>query len=335
MKYLKMKPIQYIVVGAIIAVIPFLFHIPQATMTILNTVVIYSMIALGFNILLGYAGQISLGHAAFMGLGAYVSAYLTTKLALPFLLSLLISGIVPMIIGVLLGLIALRLEGHYLGIATLGFGVAAQQIFVEWVGFTNGYSGVRAKYPAIFGYQFKSREAFFVLAIAVLVILCIFAYNLLKAKTGRAILAMRDSASAAQAMGVYIYKYKLIAFALSAFYAGIAGSMYIHLIRFTEPSTWGVTLSLNLLAIVVIGGMASIGGSILGAIFIGLSPEVIKAIPALSEIMNLSYILNGVTMILAIMFFPLGFVRLPVQWKLYRAKRKKNKALKLGLEDQA
>jgi len=329
MKHLQSKPVQYVLLGLVFSVIPYIIPIPQSTMTILNTVVIYAMIALGFNILLGYAGQISLGHAAFMGLGAYLSAYLTGKLALPFLLSLLLSGLIPMLIGIMLGLIALRLEGHYLAIATLGFGVAVQQIFVEWLAFTNGYSGVRAKYPSIFGFEFRSRESFFVLAIAVLVLLCIFAYNLLKAKTGRAILAMRDSVSAAQAMGINIYKYKLVAFALSAFYAGIAGSMYMHLIRFTEPTQWGIGLSLNLLAMVVIGGLASIGGSIVGSVFLVLAPEIIKEVPGLADIKNLSYILTGATMVLAIMFFPHGLARLGMQWRSYLSKRKKNAAVNI------
>lgn len=310
LKVLKNKPIQYIIIGLIVAILPFIFEFKRATMTLLGTVVVYSIIALGFNILLGYAGQISLGHAAFMGLGAYVSAYVTMQLELPFLLALLLSGIIPMIIGILLGLVALRLEGHYLAIATLGFGVAIQHVFKDWTAFTNGYSGMRANSAILFGFTFKSRESFFVLAIVILVLLSLFAYFLLKSKTGRALIAMRDSENAAQAMGISLLKYKLVAFALSAFYAGIAGSLYMHLIKYIQPDQWGVVLSLNLLAMVVIGGLASIEGSIIGAAFITVIPEFLKDIPVLGQIRNLSQILTGVSLILIIMFLPYGLARI-------------------------
>ncbi|MTI70715.1 MAG: branched-chain amino acid ABC transporter permease [Firmicutes bacterium] len=314
MNILKNKPIQYILLGLIIAITPFIFNFQRGTLTMFNTVIIYSIVAIGFNILLGYAGQISLGHAAFMGLGAYISGYLT-NMGIPFILSILIAGVIPMIIGLILGLVALRLEGHYLAIATLGFGVTIQQIFKEWTSFTNGYSGMRGQPASIFGFSFRSRESFFVLAIVILVLLSIFAYNLLKSKTGRALIAMRDSEHAAQAMGISLLKYKLIAFSISAFYAGIAGSLYIHLIRFIEPNQWGVELSLNLLAMVVIGGLASIEGSIIGAFFLTVIPDILKEIPMLGEIRNLSTILTGVSLILVIMFLPLGIARINIQIK--------------------
>ncbi len=314
-KIFRSKQLQILIIGFVIAVLPFIISFKRATMTMLDTVVVYSIIALGFNILLGYAGQISLGHAAFMGIGAYMSAYITMQLHLPFLLSLLISGLVPMLLGLLLGLVALRLEGHYLAIATLGFGVTIQHIFKEWTAFTNGYSAMKPSSPSIFGFIFKSRESYFVLSIVILVLLSIFAYNLLKSKTGRALIAMRDSEHAAQAMGVSLLKYKLIAFAISAFYAGIAGSLHIHLLRYTDPNSWGIGLSLNLLAMVVIGGLASIEGSILGVVFIVVVPEIIKEIPVIGEINSLPTILTGISLILVIRFMPYGLARIMTQIK--------------------
>jgi branched-chain amino acid transport system permease protein len=327
MKLLRNKPVQFLIVALIAIAIPYVFKLQKSTMTMLNMAIIYSIIALGFNILLGYAGQISLGHAAFMGLGAYVSAYMTSQIHLPFLPSLIISGIIPMTIGLLLGMVALRLEGHYLAIATLGFGVTIQQIFKEWISFTNGYSGMNAKFPVIFGISFRSRESYFILAVTILLILSVFAYNLLRSKTGRALIAMRDNEHAAQAMGISLFKYKLVAFALSAFYAGIAGSLYMHLIRFTEPNQWGIELSLNLLAMVVIGGLASIEGSILGAFFITLVPEIIKEIPVLQNIKNVSSIFTGAALILIIMFFPHGLARIGLQIKQLLFSRKKKEHL--------
>ena len=320
MKLLKSKNMQYIVFGLVLALAPLIFGLNRGTMTMLNTVIIYGIIAIGFNILLGYAGQISLGHGAFMGLGAYVSAYITSNLTLPFglhfLVGIFIAGLVPMVIGLLLGLVALRLEGHYLAIATLGFGVALQQIFKEWIAFTNGYSGMKADAIELFGISLRSRELYYIFAVIILVLLAIFAHNLLKSKTGRALVAMRDSEHAAQAMGISLLKYKLIAFALSAFYAGIAGSLYIHLIRFTVPDQWGVMLSLNLLAMVVIGGLASIEGGLLGAAFITIVPELIKKVPLFENIRNFSSIFTGVALILVIMFFPYGLARIKTQFKI-------------------
>ena len=308
--------IKYIIFGLIIALLPFVLNPSKPIMTLLNMVVIYCIIALGFNILLGYAGQISLGHGVFMGLGAYLSVYITETLQLPFLLGLIASGVIPMVIGALLGLVALRLEGHYLAIATLGFGVAIQQIFNEWIPFTNGYDGVNASNPVLFGFEISTRDQYFAMAVIILIVLCLFAYNMLRSKTGRALIAMRDSEHAAQAMGISLLRYKLIAFSVSAFYAGIAGSLYAHLIRFVEPSAWGIDLSLNLLAMVVIGGLASIGGAIVGASFITLMPEIIKNIPFLEGLKNISYVFTGVLMIIIIMFFPLGLSRLAAQLRL-------------------
>ncbi|RSK28363.1 branched-chain amino acid ABC transporter permease [Bacillus sp. HMF5848] len=320
------KPFQYVLVGLVIALLPSIFSFERSLLTTLNMIVVYAIVAIGFNILLGYAGQISLGHAAFMGLGAYVSAYVTSNLELPFLLSLVVSGFIPMVIGLLLGLVALRLEGHYLAIATLGFGIAIQQVFKEWIGFTNGFSGMRADYPMLFSFEFKDREHFFILAIAILVLLAIFAHNFLQSKTGRAFIAMRDSEHAAQAMGVSLFKYKLIAFAISAFYAGVAGSLYIHLIRYTEPNQWGIDLSLNLLAMVVIGGLASVPGSIIGAAFIVLVPEITKDIGFLEGIKNVSYIITGLSLVLVIMFFPYGLARIWAQLKATIFMKKENKS---------
>lgn len=321
------KPMIYVVLGIIVILLPLIFDLERSTLTMWNLVIIYSIVALGFNILLGYAGQISLGHAAFMGLGAYVSAYFTMKLELSFLASLALAGLIPLVVGLLLGLVALRLAGHYLAIATLGLGVAIQQIFKEWTEFTNGFSGMRVSYPSIFGFEFREREHFLILSVIIFLIIIFFTYNVLHSKTGRALIAMRDSSHAAQAMGVSLFRYKLIAFGFSAFYAGIAGSLAAHLIRFTEPMQWGIETSLDLLAMVVIGGLASIPGSILGAAFIVVIPELIREISFLESITSISSILTGAALIVVIMFFPQGLARigLQVKYSLFNRKNQGNK----------
>lgn len=316
---LMQRPTNYVIVGIILLLIPILNLqldvFTNSTMTLMNRVVIFSIAALGFNILLGYAGQISLGHAAFMGIGGYTSAYLTMELDMPFILSIILAGLIPMIIGLLLGLVALRLEKLYLAIATLGLGVTIQNVFFEWGTFTGGHSGMRGiPSPEIFGFSFREREFFLMLSTVILIMFAIFSYNFIRSKTGRALVAMRDSESAAQAMGISLFNYKLIAFALSAFYVGVAGSLYAHLYRYIEPNLWGVELSLDLLAIVVIGGLASIGGSILGAAFVQLLPRVMSSVPFLDGIANINFILTGLFLIIVIIFFPRGLIYKFTEW---------------------
>lgn len=310
MAIFKSKAFQYSLFAAAAILVVQLLPMPRSSLTMLNLVVIYAIAALGYNILLGYAGQISLGHAAFMGLGAYCAALFINQLQLPFVVALLASGLIPMGVGLLLGLVALRLEGFYLAIATAGFGLAGQQVFREWLGFTNGFGGVRVDHPLLFGLRLSSRQDFFSMAVAVLLLLALFSANFLKVKSGRALVSMRDSVPAAQAMGVSIYRQKLLAFSLSAFYAGISGCLYFHLLRFAEPSMWGSGLSMNMLAMVVIGGLASVGGSLCGAVYIVFLPELLKSIPLLSDIKNFSYIFNGIFIIVVMVALPRGIVGL-------------------------
>ncbi|ACB86289.1 branched-chain amino acid ABC transporter permease [Natranaerobius thermophilus] len=312
------RPYLYITLGLLFILVPIVnIYLPifsRGQMTILNMIVIYSIGAIGFNILLGYSGQVSLGHIAFMGLGAYLSAYITQVMDLSFILGLLVAGIIPMLLGLILGAIALRLEGHYLAIATLGLGMTIKHIFIEWTAFTEGFSGRRAPPAEIFGLEIIQREHSLILGTIVLVILAIFAYNLLNSKTGRALMAMRDSSHAAQAVGISMFKYKMIAFAISTFYVGIAGGLYAHLIRFIEPTRWGLEASLDLVAMTVIGGLASIGGSVVGAAFLEIVPNLARNLPVLEGIRSINFIITGILLILTIIYFPEGLYRKFVKW---------------------
>lgn len=301
--------------GLVAIALIYLLPMRTSTVTMLTTVGIYSIVAMGFNVLLGFSGQISLGHAAFMGLGAYVSAFVTQNMGLPFEIALLASGIIPIGLGLVLGLVALRLEGHYLAIATMGFGVAIQQTFKVLTGFTNGFAGKTAPSASVFGFTIKGGPSYFILVTVVVVILAIMIHNLAKSKTGRALVAMRDSEHAASAMGINVLKYKLIAFSISAFYAGIAGSLYMHLVKYTQPDVWGTVLSINLLAMVVIGGLGSVGGSILGAAIIVMMPQLVHEIPVVNHIASSATILTGLVIILIIKFMPQGIMSLSGKWK--------------------
>ena len=311
----NMKQAQYMLFGVIAILLPIITSAKGSTITLLASIGILSIATLGFNVLLGYSGQISLGHGAFMGVGAYVSAYMVSQLELPFFLALALAAIIPFFVGFILGLIALRLEGHYLAIATLGLAVVIEEIFAEFSEFTGGWSGTKTTYPTIFGYTFD-KLAVYILIIIVLVTLMILTYNFMKSSTGRALVAMKKSEHAAQAMGVSLFKYKLLAFSISTMYAGIAGSLYIHFFRFAEPKLWGIGLSLDLLAAAVIGGLGTIGGAVVGVGFLKILPTFLQTVPVLGDIDGLSFVLTGISIVIFVMFYPKGLINLPVD--IYR-----------------
>lgn len=288
-----------------------------STLTLINLGGIYVIAAIGYNLLLGFGGQISLGHAAFLGLGAYITANLSIRFELHFVIVLLISIAVTTIVGIILGIPALRLEGNYLAIATLGFGVAFEQIFMEFESFTGGFSGLKGiKAPSFFGYEFKSRLQMYYLILFFILLAVVVAKNVIKTKTGRALMAIRDSEVAASSLGVNIAKYKTIAFAISAAYAGAAGCLWAYLMRQVYPQQFGMSVSLNLLAMVVIGGLGSVWGAVIGAMFMVLLPEYMKAIP----IINGSFIATGIFLILIVRFCPNGVVYL-IQKGFYKVKK--------------
>lgn len=290
----------------IVIIFPLIFKFPRSTMTLLDLAGIWIIVAIGYNLLLGFAGQISLGHAAFVGIGAYVAANIAIQYDPPFIVGVLLAAVINGLLGFVLGLPALRLEGNYLAIATLGFGVAFQHIFMEWESFTGGFSGIRSIPPAhIFGFAFDSRLRMYYLILVFIVLAIVVSRNLLNSKTGRALIAMRDSSVAASSMGVDIAKYKTTAFVISAIFAGVAGSLYAYLMKQVYPNSFDTAMSLNILAMIVIGGISSIEGSIVGALFITIIPQLLKNIP----IQNASFILTGVLLILSVMYFPYGLVQ--------------------------
>ncbi len=298
----------------------------SSTVIILGTVMFYSIVGIGLNVLLGYSGLISLGTAGFMGLGSYLSAYCTQDLGLSFFPSLIISVTVPLVIGLIIGLISLRIEGYYLAIATLGISEILRQVFAEMEFVTGGFSGKNAGYPQLFGIIKLNRQMTYILIAAFLLAILIFTYNFIKSRTGRALLTMRGSEAAAQAMGINLLKYKLIAFATATLYAGIGGVLYVHFIRFSYPSGWNLTLSLQILACIVIGGMRTISGPVFGAFVVFGVPELIlKRLPVIGSIDGLAYIFTGVLIIVVILFYPNGLIYLGNDLQsLFRKKRVKN-----------
>jgi branched-chain amino acid transport system permease protein len=276
---------------------------------------IYAIVAVGLNLLIGYAGQFSLGHAGFLAVGAYASAILTQRFGWHFLAGLLAAGLLTALIGFLLGLPALRLSGPYLAVVTLGFGLAVPQLVVYFGELTGGTAGLRelpyAALPVwfdgrtLYTYELRSEGELYYLVLAVLAGLSLFAARLVDSHTGRAFVAIRDSEHAAVAMGVSLTRYKTAAFALSAFYAGVAGSLYAHLIRFLAPESFTLFLSIEFLAMIVIGGLGSVRGALLGALlFVGLQ-EGLNRVPLVRD-NNLFIIVFGALLIATIVFLPRG-----------------------------
>jgi len=272
---------------------------------------IYAIVALGLNLLFGYAGQFSLGHAGFFAIGAYTSAVLTLQAGVPFVVALLVAGFLTAAIGFLLGLPALRLSGLYLAIATLGFGVAVPQIILWIKDWTGGAMGLHslplASIPLGFSdIVFRTDQEYYYLAVGVLILMTILARNIVNSDTGRAFISIRDSEIAARAMGVNLVRYKTTAFALSAFYAGIAGSLYAHLLHGISPEDFTVFLSIDFVTMIVLGGLGSVSGALYGAFMLTLLQNSLTRLPIVSEFKNLYIVVLGAILILTVSFFPRG-----------------------------
>lgn len=306
---IKNPHLQFIAFGVVLALLPSvgpLMGMKTSTLQTIGFVIVYAIVALGLNLLLGYSGLLSLGTAGFMGLGSYLAAYFQDDLSLGFWVAVLVALVVPTIIGLVVGVISLRIRSIYLAIATLCIAEILQKTFEQLEWFTRGTAGKQSKYPTLFVNQLDRNGVFMVLVVA-LVITMMLTYNMVHGQMGRAIHAMRSSEAAAQAMGVNILKYKLFAFSVATAYAGLGGALYLFYLRSSYPTTWSLFLSLNLIAVVVIGGLRSIYGTVVGAFIIFAVPDLfLKQLPVIGDIAGLSYIFSGLLIIVVIMFFPNG-----------------------------
>ncbi|MEW9668022.1 ATP-binding cassette domain-containing protein [Ammoniphilus sp. 3BR4] len=230
----------------------------------------------GLNLLSGYAGQISLGHAGFYAVGAYAAAIVTTNFEMPFFIGVLASIICSGVVGLLLGLPALRVKGHYLAMVTIGAGIIIEKLLHEGGEFTGGFAGISGV-PGVelFGHALSAMEMYYLVTfIAGLV--TVFLWNLTRTRPGRAFLALRDSETAAEAMGVSRFRYKLIAFVISAMITGIGGNLYAHSNNYVSPDSFTPHLSVFLLVMIILGGMGTVIGPIIGTILLYILPEVLK-----------------------------------------------------------
>ncbi len=238
-------------------------------------ILIYAIVGLGLMLLAGFTGQFSLGHAAFLGVGAYTQAVLTNA-GVPFPLALLCAAGLSATVGVVVGLPALRVKGIYLGMATLSFGFIVEEVLARWEKVTGGNAGIHIKAPDLFGWKVDSGEGFYYLCLFITVAATLGILNLLRSSTGRAFVAIRDSEISAQSMGIHLARYKTLSFALSAALAGVGGALYAHKLQFISPDQFNIIQSIDLLLMVVIGGLGSVHGAFLGAIFLITMPQVIS-----------------------------------------------------------
>jgi branched-chain amino acid transport system permease protein len=250
----------------------------------ISLVFIYGLCGLSLMVLAGYTGLVSLGHAAFLGIGAYAHVYFAHDLGLPWIVSVALAAAVTAAAGVLVGLPALRMTGVYLTIATLAFALIIQEVFTRWEHVTGGLKGKPVDKPVLFGVSFAGDLPFYFLCLGMLLGGLWLTRNLLRAPTGRAWMAIRDSEIAAQSMGVNLAVYKTMAFGYSAALMGVAGALFAHKIGFLAPDIFSVLLSIQLLLMVVVGGLGSLHGAVYGAVFVAILPVVISqardAVPA-------------------------------------------------------
>lgn len=261
---------------ALFVALPFL--LPEYFVSLAIICGIASIGAVGLNILTGFTGQISIGVGAFLAVGGYASAILTSKLDLSFWIAMPMAGLITAAVGALFGIPSLRLKGLYLAMATLAAQVIIIYVVNHWDSLTGGTSGLIISSPSIGSFSFDTETSYYYLMLVILVATVIFTMNLFRSRVGRAFVAVRDRDIAAEVMGINLFKYKLLAFAVSSFFIGISGSLMGHYTLVVIPEQYGIDVSIQYLAMILIGGLGSVMGSIYGAVLITLLPVFLNSL---------------------------------------------------------
>jgi branched-chain amino acid transport system permease protein len=311
---------------------PYLFN--EYWLSLLIQIGIYGIAALGLNVLVGFTGQISIGHAAFFLFGAFSSAYLSTKIGVPAFFAIPLSGVVTALVGLIFGLPAARLKGLYLAIATL----AAQYILLDFFARAEWFSGgsvpAMAEPFSLFGYVFQGDRQYFYVVLAYVVVCFLLVTNMMRSRDGRALVAVRDHYLSAEIMGINLTKYRTLSFGVAAFFAGVGGALYAHYQLVVSYEGFGIERSILFLAMIIIGGTGSIMGTLMGTAFVVLLPEIMEwlssvlaggaidhALGLKTNITFLREIAIGVIIIVFLVFEPDGLAhrwhQIKAYWKLY------------------
>ncbi len=289
--------------------------------SVVNLIAIAVIGALGLNILTGFTGQISIGHGAFMGVGAYTVGILTTKVGLSYWAALPLAGIMAAMVGAVFGIPSLRLKGLYLAIATLAAQVIIEYTIIHWTGLTNGSAGIVIDAPSVGTMSLADDKNFYYFALLIALAAVVCTVNLFRSRVGRAFMAVRDRDLAAAVMGINLLQYKVMSFGLSAFYAGIAGALMAGYLRVITVENFTVEVSIQYLAMIIIGGLGSVMGSIYGAAFMTLLPIFLRTaadflgafLPNVAHfLLSMQTALFGLIIVLFLVFEPEGLAKL---WK--------------------
>jgi branched-chain amino acid transport system permease protein len=299
-------------------------------MDVANRILIAIIAATGLNILTGFTGQISLGNAAFMAVGAYTTAVLSSRWGLPVLVVIPLCGLAAAAAGMVFGVPSLRLKGLYLAVATLAAHFIIEFVITHWESVTGGVNGMSVPAASLGGLSLKGDRPLYYLILPVTVGLLLFARNLFRTKVGKAFVAIRDQDISAEVMGVHVFKYKLLSFGVSSFYVGVAGALLAYQARTISPENFPITVAIDYLGMIIIGGMGSLLGSIYGAIFITLLPELLRLLlaplsshfPELTTLFaSLKMGIFGLAIVLFLVFEPDGMAARwhtnKTYWKLY------------------
>jgi branched-chain amino acid transport system permease protein len=324
------KVTNWVVLGLLVVVLPMLLN--EHKMSIVNTIVLSAIGAIGLNILVGYTGQISIGQGAFMMIGGYTAAILSSRYGMPFWVGIPAGGLMTMIAGTLFGIPSLRIKGLYLAIATLAVQLIVPWVInhVEWIS-GGAQSSIYVATPDFFGFEFDTEYKRYFLILFWFILAYYGAQNLVRSRVGRAFIAVRERDFAAEIIGVNLFKYKLLSFAVSSFYAGVAGALYTYYLRIANYENFELIVSIDYLAMIIIGGLGSVLGAVLGAIFIRLFPVALDLIvPRVAEnvfhipyqsaanfLANFQLLVFGLLIIVFLVVEPAGLARLWEHVKRY------------------
>jgi len=307
------KTIRWVTIFTILALCFAPLVVDGYFITLLIQISYLGIAALGLNILVGYTGQISLGHGAFFGFGAFASAWLNISMGIPVFICIPLAGFFTMAVGMMFGAPAARIKGLYLAIATLASQFIIEDFFARAEWFSGGAAGSMADPVNLFGFAFDTDESFYYIALFALVFMFIWGCNLMRSRDGRAFVAVRDHYLSAEIMGVKLNKYRLLSFGISSFYAGIGGALYAHYLGYVSAEGFTIMMSIQFLAMIIIGGLGSIKGTLMGVIFMVFLPEVLESgvgVMKMTDWGNIPMVVDGLAYIkeMAIGLVIIGFL---------------------------